>query len=539
MANDSDFLIEAALDISSTVQNIQAQLKQVESQLKPINLDVKVNSNNINQVQSQTAKVTKSTQDLSAQLSILQNRATGAYGSFLKYLNQNSQAAEKLPAQVAAIKEQYASLQSATELGTAKQSLQQMTSQVTAFKGKVREAGLEGKTFGEQIQADLSKFTQWVSVGTIIMSAVNEVKQMIQNVEDLSKSMVNIQIASGASTSEAQNMMTTYSQMGEQLGATTVEVANSADDFLRQGKSVAETNTLIKDSMMLSKLGEIDSTSATQYLTSAMKGYGISVNDTVGIVDKLTKVDQISATSAGGLAEAMSRTANVANISGVSMNKLIGYLATVGETTQKSMDEVGTSFQAIFSRMGNVKAGKFVDDSTGEALNDVESVLKKVGIQLRDGNGQFRNFGTVLDEVAAKWKSYDSVQQNAITTAIAGTRQRENLTVLLNNYTTATKYAETAQNSAGTATQKMSVYQQGLEAHLKSAQAAFEQFSSTVINSNALSGLVDTGTGFINVLNTITSKLGTIPTLISAISLGASLLGKNAGKQYAHLLKVA
>lgn len=539
MADFDKIEVSATLNIPDATSQIQADLKTIESQLKPINLDVKINSNNINQVQSQTSKVTKSTEDLATKLSILQNRATGAYGSFLKYLNQNSQAAEKLPAQVAAIKEQYASLQSATDLGTAKQSLQQMTSQVTAFKGEVREAGLEGRTFGEQIQADLSKFTQWVSVGTIIMSAVNEVKQMVQNVEDLSKSMVNIQIASGASTSEAQNMMTTYSQMGEQLGATTVEVANSADDFLRQGKSVAETNTLIKDSMMLSKLGEIDSTSATQYLTSAMKGYGISVNDTVGIVDKLTKVDQISATSAGGLAEAMSRTANVANISGVSMNKLIGYLATVGETTQKSMDEVGTSFQAIFSRMGNVKAGKFVDDSTGEALNDVESVLKKVGIQLRDGNGQFRNFGTVLDEVAAKWKSYDSVQQNAITTAIAGTRQRENLTVLLNNYTTATKYAETAQNSAGTATQKMSVYQQGLEAHLKSAQAAFEQFSSTVINSNALSGLVDTGTGFINVLNTITSKLGTIPTLISAISLGASLLGKNAGRLYTPFLRVA
>ena len=351
MADFDKIEVSATLNIPDATSQIQADLQKVQANLKPINLDVKVNSNNINQVQSQTAKVTKSTQDLSAQLSIVQNRATGAYGSFLKYLNANSQAAEKLPAQVAAIKEQYTSLQSATDLGTAKQSLQQMTSQITAFKGEVREAGLEGKTFGEQIQADLSKFTQWVSVGTIIMSTVNEVKQMIQNVEDLNKSMVNIQIASGASTSEAQKMMTTYSQMGEQLGATTVEVANSADDFLRQGKSVAETNTLIKDSMMLSKLGEIDSASATQYLTSAMKGYGISVNDTVGIVDKLTKVDQISATSAGGLAEGMSKTASMANLAGVSMDKLIGYLAVVGETTQKSMDEVGTSFN-----MGTVAA---------------------------------------------------------------------------------------------------------------------------------------------------------------------------------------
>jgi len=51
-----------------------------------------------------------------------------------------------------------------------------------------------------------------------------------------------------------------------------------------------------------------------------------------------------SAVDAGGLAEAMSRTANMANLAGVSMDKLIGYLATVGEVTQKDMSEVGTSF---------------------------------------------------------------------------------------------------------------------------------------------------------------------------------------------------
>ena len=96
MADFDKIEVSATLNIPDATSQIQADLKTIESQLKPINLDVKINSNNINQVQSQTSKVTKSTEDLAAKLSILQNRATGAYGSFLKYLNQNSQAAEKL-----------------------------------------------------------------------------------------------------------------------------------------------------------------------------------------------------------------------------------------------------------------------------------------------------------------------------------------------------------------------------------------------------------------------------------------------------------
>mgnify|MGYP000946278823 FL=1 len=103
------------------------------------------------------------------------------------------------------------------------------------------------------------------------------------------------------------------------------------------------------------------------------------------------------------------------------MDKLIGYLAVVGETTQKSMDEVGTSFQAIFSRMGSIVANKNVDDQ-GESLNNVNTVLDKVGVKLRDAQGNFRNFGTVLDEVASKWKTYTNVEQNQIGTAIAGKR---------------------------------------------------------------------------------------------------------------------
>lgn len=528
MADFDKIEVSATLNIPDATKQIQMDLQQVQANLKPINLDVNINSNNINQVQSQTAQVTKSTQDLNLQLAIVQNRAVGAYGSLQKYLNQNSQVAEKLPSQLSEISTSYQKIQDASSLGEAKSSFQMMNSQITALKGNVRDLGIEGKTWTQGILSDLSKFATWFGVGGLVASLTSDIKQMVTNVEDLSKATVNLQIASGYDNDQMSKLMTTYSQMGQSFGATTAEVADSADAWLRQGKTVDEANQLITDSMELSKLGEINSADSTQYLTSAMKGYGVSVKDASNIVDKLTKVDMESATSAGGLAEAMSKTANAANISGVSMDKLIGMLSTVGEVTQKSMDEVGTSFQAIFSRMGNVKAGKFVKDSEDD-VNDVESVLGKLGIKLRDEQGNFRNFGTVIDEVGSKWKSYSNLEQNAVATAIAGTRQRENFLVLMNNYNTALKYQETAENSAGTAAEKMQYYHQGLEAHIKSNTAAFEQFSKVIINSNLFAGVVDTGTSFINVLTTINDKLGVIPTLIASISMGASLLGKNAG----------
>ena len=126
------------------------------------------------------------------------------------------------------------------------------------------------------------------------------------------------------------------------------------------------------------------------------------------------------AVSAGGIATAMAETAAGAKLAGISMDELIGQIAVVAEVTQDGEESVGNFFKTLYARMGNVKAGKFVDDETGESLNDVEKVLSKLGIELRDSEGLFRNFGDVLDEVGAKWDSYDTTQQRALATAFAG-----------------------------------------------------------------------------------------------------------------------
>lgn len=52
-----------------------------------------------------------------------------------------------------------------------------------------------------------------------------------------------------------------------------------------------------------------------------------------------------AAVSAGGIAEGLSKVANIANLSGISLDRLISYLTVVGETTQKELSEVGNSFK--------------------------------------------------------------------------------------------------------------------------------------------------------------------------------------------------
>ena len=384
-------------------------------------------------------------------------------------------------------------------------NLDQLTTGFANLQQKVRETGADVQTFGQKLSKTFGSQLRYMLTSMVYMKALQFLRDLYNNVVELDKAMTDLQIASGKTREEIRELTEGYSKLGKEIGATTLEVAKSADTWLRQGYAAHEANTLIKNSMMLSKLGQIESAEAAKNLTSAMKGYKVEVEDSIGIVDKFTAVDMVAAASAGDIATAMSETATSANIAGVSMDRLIGYLAVVKEVTQDGAESVGTFYKTLFARMNNVKAGKFVDDETGEALNDVEKILGELGIALRDTNGLFRDSGEVLDEVGRKWEDFDNVQQHAIATAFAGTRQQEKFIVLMENYETAMNYATVATESAGTAMEKYEVYAESVEGKMNSLKATFEELSTTILSSDWLITGIEVLSGLLTVLNGILS----------------------------------
>ena len=95
------------------------------------------------------------------------------------------------------------------------------------------------------------------------------------------------------------------------------------------------------------------------------------------------------------------------------------------------LSTIGNSVKTILSRMSNVKAGLEIDPESGEALNDVEKVLNRVGIALRDNQGNWLDFYDVLDSISAKWSEFNDTQQSQITTALGG-KQKPSATTYSN-----------------------------------------------------------------------------------------------------------
>lgn len=383
------------------------------------------------------------------------------------------------------------------------------TSQVEAG---LKKAQKETKSLWERITSNIFGSNLIRMATQKVIQAVNEA---FRSLKELDTIKTNIQMVSGTTNSGVNSMMQSYNAMAKELSSTTKEVGEAANEFLRMGESVASTNELIKNATILSKVGMIDSADAASYLISSMKGYQVVADDSLDIVNKLTAVDLEAAVSAGGLAEALSRCSKIANSSGTSMNRLIGYAASIGEVTQESMSVVGNSLKSMYSRMNNIKIGRFLDDETGESLSDTEAVLNKLGIKLRDTQDTYRDFDDVLDDVGKNWKNFTQLEKNSISVAIAGTMQRERFTALMNNYSSALEYSEVAANSAGSALNRYGVYQDSIEAKTNKLTAAIESLSTNTVSEELYSGIIEATTGLVEFIDKTSLLKGTLAGLIT------------------------
>ncbi len=327
------------------------------------------------------------------------------------------------------------------------------------------------------------------SAGKIAMTSylfvLNEIRKAGQNarqaIEDINKAVTDLQIATNNSRNAVEDLVKSYNEYGKNLGSTTTQITSAADDYFRAGKTLNEAQSLIKDSIMLSKLGQIDSGEATEDLLAVMNGYAMSVDEVGHALDAMTAIDLKAAASSGEIATALKYCASSADVAGVSFDRLSAMIATVKDKTQQSAETVGTFMNTLLSRFRDVKLGQFIDDD-GEDLSDVESILGLLDIKLRDSREEFRNFEDIINEVALSWNNYSSVQQAALAKAFAGTRQQNRFLALMEGYNKTLELTEVAANSAGTAIEKFqNSYMNSLEAKKNTLQASFE---SLVMNSD-------------------------------------------------------
>lgn len=352
---------------------------------------------------------TESSKTLSANAGIIKGN------EILTYVNNNTKALKKYGAELRQLAED-------AKNATTQDKLNEINDSFKKLKSTISAEGLTGKSPFDEAKRAFFQIAEFTGMYGILQNVIQDIpRAIVQNVIKIDDAMTNLRMATSVSNDEAKKLMKTYSEMGKELKVLGTDIATSSTEWLKQGKSIQESEKLTRDSIILSKIGDLSSEDATKTITAAMKSYDLAESQVMGFIDQISSIDMASATDVGGLSQAFNEVAANAKNAGIETEKLLSYAAVIGETSQEGMASVGTSLNAIFSRMGNIKLSRLKDyENDGEDLSNVETVLKKNGIALRDATGQFKEFDDVLDETASKWKNFDSVTQRAVANAFAG-----------------------------------------------------------------------------------------------------------------------
>ena len=370
---------------------------------------------------------------------------------------------------------------------------------------------------GNDVKRAFQRIADFGVAARILNKVQREIANVYQNILKLNEAMTDIRIVTGASVDEANSLMTSYNKLAKELGTTTTEVAKSASEWMRQGYTASESVNLITSSVKLARLGFMDMSSATTSLTAVLKGFNLQATESSEIVDKLTKLDAEYATTAGDIANALSRTAAAAKAANLDLDQTASMLTTIIDITQQDAGSVGNALKTILSRYGNVKAGVFAGmeedgEDASESINDVEKVLNTIGIQIRSTSTEMRGFDEVLDDLAEKWDNLNDVEQNAVATAMAGVRQRNQFLALMQNYDQYKKSLESSRTSSGTADEKYAAVMDSIATSMQKMQTAWEGFTQKLKASGFVKGFFEAIAGVVENMNVI------LPIMVSLLS---------------------
>lgn len=365
-------------------------------------------------------------------------------------------------------------------------------------------------------------FKQFTLYAVAARFAKQALREAIDTVRELDKYLTEQAMVTGKTREETYALVGTYQELALACGATTKEIAQVTTEYMKQGKSTADALVLTEAAVKAAKVARVSVGDSVNYLTTALNGFQLEAAEAMRVSDIFASVAAASATDYDELAIALSKVASQANLAGMSIEYTTALLTKGLETTREAPETMGTALKTIIARMREMSDyGETLEGDTD--VNNVESQLAYVGIDLKDERGELRSTEEVLDELGKKWDTLNKNQQAALARALAGTRQQSRLIALMDDYERVTELQEIAERSTGATSAQAGVYLEGMEASLNKIQVAWEKIIMTITDSKIIIDVFSFIGSFLDKFGDFLSTDFGIVTILSA----AAIIGLN------------
>ena len=352
------------------------------------------------------------------------------------------------------------------------------------------------------------------------------VRAAYESVTDLDKAMTATAVVTDFSVGDMWDQLPEYTKRANELGTTTLGAYETATLFYQQGLKTNEVMEVSTETMKMARIAGMDYVDATNMMTAALRGFNMEINETSAkkVNDVYSELAKITASDTQEISTAMTKTASIAHNANMEFETTAAFLSQIIETTRESAETAGTAMKTIVARFTELKKNpNELVEVDGEQVdaNKIETALRSVGVALRDSNGEFRKLDDVFLDLAKRWDSLTVNQQRYVATMAAGSRQQSRFIAMMSNYDRTVELVNAAYNSAGSSQEQFEKTTESLESKINRLHNAWQEFTMNLSNSAIIKGAVDMLTGFLNIINKITTVGDTMNN--SLVSFGLTL----------------
>lgn len=487
--------------------------------------DIGALSNYMNTLGDAIAKVQKQVQAggsdttaLEKELETLKNVQTAIGNAFgansQQYISETSQKLkefrESLDDKQKAIFDQLAgSIQRLGENG------QRAGEQVKTANEGLRESANAAAKSKSELEQVIQSFARFTTLAGIMDIFRNSIRAAFNAVKELDEAMNSIAVVTDMTTQDLWDQIDVYTQMANATGSTIAGAYQVAQLYYQQGLSTNDVMTATTETLKLARVAAIDYASATDYMTSAVKGFGLSYQDLSHIMDVYSNLAAKTAADTEEISIAMSKVASIAHSTGMELETTAGFLTQIIATTREAPETAGTSLKTVIARFAEVKklVSQGVNTGTDEEgteidVNKIETALRLAGVALRDSQGQMRDLDDVFIELSSHWAELDTLTQRYIATQAAGSRQQSRFLAMISDYDSLMETLGYATDAAGANNEQFGKTLDSLESKLNGLQNAWTEFTTGIANQSVIKGVVDILTTILNLVNDLTGSLG-------------------------------
>jgi TP901 family phage tail tape measure protein len=265
-------------------------------------------------------------------------------------------------------------------------------------------AARKAKGLGDSTEAGLQKSTEgWKLLGTTMLG-IGTAGIMVA--ADFESSMKEISARTGLVGDDLEDVRAFALQMGADTSFSAQQASDAFLQLLTSGSSVQESMETLPHVMNLAAASGMDLGYTADILTDTLAQFGLEVGDAAAVADIFAKAAGASSAEAGDIAAGLANVGPVANMFGMTVDEAAAALATLSENGIKGA-EAGTALKSVLLNLSR-------------PTKKVEGALERLGVELYDSNGDFRDFDSIIDDIGLGLDGLPMQEQIELSTILGG-----------------------------------------------------------------------------------------------------------------------